>query len=230
LQRSIHGVAGFEKDINKNIEVNLEGYYKIFTQLLTLNRNKQLPSDPDYVKETGDAYGIDFTTKVELKHAYIWATYSLGYVTRDDGKQIYPPVFDRRHNANLLATYQLGKNNVWELGARWNFGSGFPFTQTQGFHSQFDFEEGIDTDITGGNPDLGIIYSDVRNGGRLPYYHRLDVSVKRRFDFTKYVKLEITASCSNVYDRPNIFYFDRINYERVNQLPILPSLSVNLEF
>jgi hypothetical protein len=37
-------------------------------------------------------------------------------------------------------------------------------------------------------------------------------------------------SVTNAYDRPNIFYFDRLNYERVNQLPILPTLSGKLYF
>jgi hypothetical protein len=33
-----------------------------------------------------------------------------------------------------------------------------------------------------------------------------------------------------VYDRPNIFYFDRVRYTRVNQLPLLPSLSATFQF
>ena len=47
-----------------------------------------------------------------------------------------------------------------------------------------------------------------------------------RLKFGKYGKAEITASATNVYDRPNIFYFDRVRALRVNQLPILPSLSM----
>ena len=85
----------------------------------------------------------------------------------------------------------------------------------------------------GGNSDpknVGIIYASQRNGGRLPYYHRMDVSIKRTFKFTKYSTLEVTASATNVYDRPNIFYFDRVRYTRVNQLPVLPSLSATFQF
>jgi hypothetical protein len=33
-----------------------------------------------------------------------------------------------------------------------------------------------------------------------------------------------------VYDRPNIFYFDRVRNRRVNQLPVLPSLSATVQF
>jgi hypothetical protein len=42
--------------------------------------------------------------------------------------------------------------------------------------------------------------------------------------------MEIVASATNVYDRPNIFYFDRVRYARVNQLPVLPSLSMTLQW
>ncbi len=230
LQTSTHGVAGIEIDLPNNFEINLETYYKKFTQLLALNRNKEIPSDPNYIKETGDAKGIDFSIKWEGKRAYLWGTYSLGFVTRNDGEEVYPPVFDRRHNTNMLFTYQLGKSKKWELGVRWNMGSGFPFTLTQGFYSNFLFDDGISTDVASGNPDLGILFSDKRNDGRLPYYHRMDVSLKRTFEFGKNTKLEVNASATNVYNRENIFYFDRVRYDRVNQLPILPSLSMTLEF
>jgi hypothetical protein len=230
LQKSMHGVAGFEVDIASNFEVNVEGYYKDFTQLLTLNRNKLLAQDPNYIVETGEAYGIDFSMKWEAKRFYVWGAYSLGVVNRFDGLQKYPPVFDRRHNLNLVTTYQAGKKKEWEFGARWNLGSGFPFTQTQGFYTNFNFNNGIGTDVLGGNGDLGILYSDVRNGGRLPYYHRLDLSAKRMIEFSKFVKMEITASVTNAYDRANIFYFDRVRFDRVNQLPILPSLSMTMQF
>ncbi len=231
LQKSIHGVAGFEIDVLRNFDLNVEGYYKKFTQLIVLNRNKLQPQDPNFTTETGDAYGIDVSVKIEGKRAYLWGAYSLGFVNRFDGLQDYPPVFDRRHNMNIVTTYLLGKKKAWELGARWNLGSGFPFTQTQGFYNSVPFfQNGIGTDVLGGQGDLGILYADKRNGGRLPYYHRLDVSIKRSFKFTKRSNLEVVASATNVYDRPNIFYFDRVRYTRVNQLPILPSLSATFVF
>ncbi len=231
LQKSAHAVAGFEIDVTRNLDLNIEAYYKRFTQLIALNRNKLDAEDPDFTTELGDAKGIDVSVKWELKRAYFWGAYSLGFVTRDDGKQIYPPVFDRRHNLNMVATYQLGPKQEWEFGARWNLGSGFPFTQTQGFYNNVPFfVDGLGTDVYSGQGDLGILYSDVRNGGRLPYYHRLDISLKRLFKFSKRSSMEVTASATNMYDRQNIFYFDRVRYQRVNQLPLMPSLSATFQF
>ena len=231
LQKASHLVLGVEYDILDNLEFNVEGYLKNFDQLVVINRNKKYVEDPNYVVETGQAYGLDITTKYELRNLYFWLTYSLGYVDRNDGEQVYPTVFDRRHNANLFINYNFGNDYSWQLGIRWNVGSGFPFTKTQGFYNRILFDDGIDTDYKTTNPDnIGIIYSSTRNGGRLPYYHRLDISLQKTVKFGRHTKAEITASVINVYNRENIFYFDRIKYTRVNQLPILPALGLQFYF
>ena len=230
LQKAWHAVAGFEIDLGKDVELNVEPYYKNFTQLIGLNRNKIRASQPDFETETGEAYGIDFSVRYQLKNTYLWGTYSYAYVNRDDGEQLYPTVFDRRHNVNFLVSQSFGKKKEWEASLRWNYGSGFPFTLTQGFYTLFNFQDGISTDVLQGNPDLGIIYDDKRNNGRLPDYHRMDISLKRTFTFSKYTQLEAVASVTNIYDRENIFYFDRVRYNRVNQLPILPSIGLNFNF
>jgi len=230
LQKSTHAIAGFEVDFGDNTTVNIEGYYKDFTQLITVNRNKLSEQDPDFATETGEAYGVDFSFRYETRDIYLWATYSLGYVRRDDGMQVYPTIFDRRHNVNLLGTYNFGKDDLWEASIRWNLGSGFPFTLTQGFYSLFNFGEGLNTDVLTENPELGVLFSEDRNDGRLPYYHRLDGSLKRTFNFSEHSKLEAVLSVTNMYNRENIFFFDRVRYERVNQLPILPSLGITFSF
>ncbi|MBL7818866.1 MAG: carboxypeptidase-like regulatory domain-containing protein [Saprospiraceae bacterium] len=232
LQKAMHIIGGFEVDLSKRWDLNVEGYYKKFNQLIDINRTKTKLTDPNYITETGDAYGIDFSSKYADKHWSFWGTFSHAYVTRFDGdtKLSYPTNFDRRNNINLVATYMWGENNSWEASLRWNFGSGFPFTQTVGFYTKFPFTEGVNTNVLTGNPDLGIIYSSKRNGGRLPDYHRLDMSVKKAIKFTKYVGLDIVASATNAYNRENIFYFDRVKYTRVNQLPILPSVAATFHF
>lgn len=241
LQRSIHAIAGFEYDLTRNININVEGYYKYFPQLTTLNRYRLFDDTPenadvpdilkkDFIVEDGNAYGVDFTAKYQYKGIYLWAVYSLAYVDRWDGQVTYNPVFDRRHNVNLVANYTFGKDLQWEISGRWNFGSGFPFTQTLGFYEKFDFSaEGIGSDYVNENGDLGIEYGEI-NGGRLPAYHRLDLNLKRIVAISNNSTLEANAGVTNVYNRENIFYFDRVDFERVNQLPIMPSFGVSLTF
>lgn len=245
LQKAQHAVLGLEIDLNSNSEMNVEGYVKDFTQISNINRDKIFDDNtenanrPEYLKsdfivETGIAYGFDITYKYQARDLYVWLVYSNNRVTRYDGIREYMPHFDRRHNINVVGSYQFGKNKDWEANLRWNFGSGFPFTLTQGFFENIDFEDGINTDYTTDNGDLEIVYDDL-NRGRLPYYHRMDASLKKTFIFTevndKPVKyMEATASVTNLYDRQNIFYFDRVNYKRVNQLPLMPSLALNYNF
>ncbi|HMO38172.1 MAG TPA: carboxypeptidase-like regulatory domain-containing protein [Saprospiraceae bacterium] len=230
LQRAWHAIAGLEIDIAKNAMLNIEPYYKGFTQLISLNRNKLSGQDPDFQVETGEAYGLDFSFRHETPHTYFWATYSWAFVNRDDGEQVYPTVFDRRHNVNLLATWHFGQNRRWEAGARWNFGTGFPFTQTQGFYQDISFEDISLTDVLTGNFNLGTILSEERNGGRLSAFHRLDVSLKRTFMLAGDSRIEALLSVTNVYNRANVFYVDRQTNNRVNQLPLLPSLGLTVAF
>ncbi|MCC6691537.1 MAG: TonB-dependent receptor, partial [Bacteroidia bacterium] len=241
LQKANHTIVGFEFDLFKHIELNIEAYRKNFTQLTNLNRNKLYEdnSDPDnvskpdnlkkdFIVETGKAEGIDLTIKYDYKHFYFWAVYSLTYVDRWDGTITYNPFFDRRHNINLVSSYTFGKNLNWEINARWNFGTGFPFTPTGGFYEKLTFNN-INTNYTTANGDLSILYGNI-DSKRLPAYHRFDLTIKRRFEISEHSTLEMSAGATNIYNRENIFYFDRVLYKRVNQLPILPSLSANLTF
>ncbi|MDZ7774907.1 MAG: hypothetical protein U5L09_04465 [Bacteroidales bacterium] len=99
---------------------------------------------------------MDMTLKYDYKGLYLWAVYSHGYVTRNDGLDEYVPHFDRRHNLNLVMNYLFGERKDWEFDARWNLGSGFSFTQTQGAYGLITFEEGIDTDYTTTNESFEI--------------------------------------------------------------------------
>ncbi len=233
LQRAIHSVLGAEYNITEDLLLEVEGYYKRFTQLININRYKLFPDDPDYKIETGDAYGGDVLLKYEHKRWYGWMAYTLGWIKRHDGTQTYPPHFDRRHNLNLVGSYTFGKNLNWEVNARWNLGTGFPFTKTQGFYQNIRFNNGINTNYTTqnvSNPNnLGIIYGPL-NQGRLPTYHRLDLSLKRTFALTVNTKLQAQASITNVYNRRNIFYIDRFSQDPVYQLPIMPSIGLTLDF
>ena len=231
LQKSQHLIAGIEADVFKNFQINLEGYIKNFPQLIIVNRNKIEPEDPDYATETGIAYGGDISVKYQTPSWYVWATYSLGFVNRDDGEQVYRTVFDRRHNLNLLASYSFGEKQDWQVSARYNFGTGFPFTQTQAFYNYQPFLEGSSTPYqTNNSESVGIIYSDTRNGGELPNYHRVDLSAQKTITFTKNLNMEVVASVTNATNRDNIFYFDRVRYERVDQLPLLPSIGIKFNF
>lgn len=240
LQKANHLITGFEVDVAKNITLNVEGYIKWFTQLTNTNRNQIFnENDPsavdkadifkkEFIIETGEAYGIDFSLNYQTARVNLNAIYSLGKVDRWDGINEYNPVFDRRHNVNLVGTYTFGKGLNWELSARWNLGSGFPFTETQGYYEGMGFSS-ADQDYTSSNGDLTLQLADL-NQGRLPYYHRLDMGLKRKFVLSKNSILEANVGVTNVYNRNNIFYVNRVTAEEVYQLPLLPSFGLSLTF
>lgn len=230
IQKSVHTILGFEYDPISSLEFNLEPYYIYNIRQININRNKLFASDPNYMIERGDAYGIDLSTKFDKGPYYLWLSYSLAWVHRNDGEQTYPPNFDRRHNFNLVAAYTFGKNKNWEVSTRFNLGSGFPFTRTAGFYEELYLNDGVATNVNGENGQLGILYEDKLNQGRLPVYHRWDLGLKKWWEFKKDLKLETNLSLTNVYNQKNIFYIDRATLSKVYQLPILPSLSVNFSF
>ncbi len=232
IQRATHLTTGIEWDINDNWELNLEPYVKYWNQHININVQKQVAADPDFIMETSRAEGIDFLAKYDKDELFIQFGYSLARITRTFGSVTYSPNFDRRHNLNFLAGYKFGSQKQFEADIRWNLGSGFPFTQTQVFYENVNFLGGIDRNPNLYNGNLGVYYGTLAdfNKGRLPYYHRLDISVKYKKKISENSNIEIIAGCTNAYDRANLFYFDRINLKRVNQLPILPTVGLNLQF
>ncbi|MDD4142232.1 MAG: TonB-dependent receptor [Bacteroidales bacterium] len=240
LQKSQHIVAGVEYDPINHLTLNAEFYYKNFSQLININKNKiydDVESNADqpeslrkdFIIETGSAKGFDLSAKYDYNRLYVWAVYSLGFVNRYDGEQTYSTHFDRRHNINILITYAAGTKQDWEFSTRWNYGSGFPFTLTAGYYEPLEFDDIFD-DYTTMNGDIGLIYDDVLNAGRLPQYHRLDIDAKKTFFIGKNIKLDLSLGITNVYNRKNIFYVNRITGDRINQLPIMPNLGLAFSF
>jgi hypothetical protein len=231
LQSAWHFITGVEYDINDEIELNLEPYVKNFYDFININRDRAFSNQPFYILESGLARGVDFLGKYNKEPFFLQLGYSFAKVDRTFDGVTYAPVYDRRHNMNFIGSYTFGPKKSFEFDVRWNFGSGFPFTQTVGFYEDINLR-GLNRPISQYNGQLGIYYGTLAdfNRGRLPYYHRLDISIKKKIELSNNANLEVVGSVVNVYDRRNVFYFDRVTYQRVNQLPILPAIGINLKF
>jgi hypothetical protein len=241
LQISYHAIFGTELDLSKNLTVNIEGYFKYFPQLSNINVNKLYDDvsefssvddvyKKDFLIESGKSYGVDLLVKYAKDRLFLWGVYSLGKSTRWDGFIQYFPVFDRRHNINIVGSYAFGKKKNLELNIRWNLGSGLPFTPTNGYYQPENFNNGATTNITTSNSsNIGILLGEF-NSQRLPYYHRLDVTVKKQHTFENKTELEITVGVTNSYNRKNIFYRNRVTNKTIYQFPLLPSMGVSYRF
>lgn len=246
VQKATHIVGGFEFDFLKHFELNVEAYQKFFSEVINVNRDKIFEDNttnafrPDELKKTfvieqGRARGLDFVLKYDRKRFYFWAVYSLTFNDRWVGNSLtgelynYPPNFDRRHNVNLVTSYSFGKKKNWELNGRWNFGTGFPFTQTQGYINTLNPSGNLNYNFNTANGPLNYIPAAL-NQGRLPDYHRFDIGVKYKLVWSSKNTLEINAGATNVYNRKNIFYVDRFTFRRIDQLPIMPNVNLSLAF
>lgn len=241
LQYSWHAIFGTEFDITDKLSLNVEAYYKYFPQLSNINQNKlyqdnaQNAAIPDVLKkdfiiESGESQGVDFLLKYTTKRVFLWGVYSYGISKRWDGFEYYFPVFDRRHNVNLVGTYVFGKKKDLEVNLRWNLGSGLPYTPTSAYYQGVNFQQGVTTDYVNHNPNAISVQLDELNSARLPYYHRFDLTIKKRFEFKKDRQLEIIANITNLYNRRNIFYVNRISNKTIYQFPLLPSAGISYKF
>jgi len=246
VQKANHVVAGIEFDFLKYFELNAEVYQKFFNQVINTNRDKLFDDTPEnankpdaikkvYVIEQGQARGADLVVKFERKRLYIWAVYSLAFNQRWIGNTAtgeidnYPPNFDRRHNVNLVSSYTFGKKRNFEVNVRWNYGSPFPVTPTQGYFPQLNFNNTLNYNYTDANGILGYLPGDL-NAARLTDFHRLDIGIKYRYNWNERTILELSGGATNVYNRENIFYVNRFTFQRIDQLPILPNFNVSLKF
>ena len=228
LQKSQHVILGLELDVIPYTTINIEGYYKNFSVITSLNRYKMFNEDLDYMFETGRAYGADLTAEVKYKGLNIRFVYALGWVTRTDKNMKYRPHFDRRHNINLLCSYGFGKRKSWQIDVRWNFGTGFPFTETQAYVPSYDISS-YDYNLINSNGTLDFFLAEY-NQGRLPNYHRLDLSIKKAFHIGSRHVIEVSVGATNLYNYKNIFYRDRLTNRTIYQLPILYSVGLSWQF
>jgi hypothetical protein len=181
----------------------------------------------------GQAYGADLRLEYSGPHFYGFVGYGYGWTQYEASQaefstwfgepvQRYHPPQDRRHQVNALASFDVGG---FQASARWQFGTGLPFTRPLGFDDAFDYSQHLyDVSAIIGTPRIVL---DRPFTGRLPMMHRLDVSVERGFDLPL-GRLTAQVGVINAYDRRNMFYYDLFTGRRVDQLPLAPYASVTL--
>ena len=221
--RSIHYITGISSQFG-DFQFDLEGYYKIVNNHPVLNDKKYFPTDPDLITGTSESYGMEILTKYLNSPFNITLSYSLSWAYLDVNEWIYYPRYDARHSLNFLFEYKLG--NDWTASIVWVFNSGIPFTQNMGYYQKPYF------DNFRGDDELPYIFQPQsilfgKNLGRLPTYHRLDLSLSKRIDLN-FMKINLDISVMNAYDRKNIFYFERDTGKRVNMLPVLPTATLKV--
>lgn len=234
LTRSWHLITGYRIEPSPGLEISVEGYYKWLKDLYIAEWTAFPILNTDLQLAQGSTKGMDIRFEFRRPNFYGFLTYGLSYVNYQATQESlelwygttsldFRPSHDRRHQINALANVKLG---AFDVSARWNLGSGVPFNQVRGFDKYLFLDGPVDVSEDPG--EIRVIY-DEPFGGELPFYHRLDVSVDRSWDF-KGGEFTLQAGVINMYDRTNIFALDVFTLEQTDQLPIIPTLGAKIEF
>ena len=228
IPRAQHYILGGRARIDSTLIVSVEGFHK---QLYDLSVPVWRPF-PQYTTALqhadGIVWGLDARVEVEQpfiydSQLYFYAGYGLSFVKHDTGRQSYFPPHDRRHQLHLLARMHWG--NI-SLTARWEYGSGLPYTQSAGFDIWIPMI-GSEVDVRSDPGRVRVLYNEPY-GGRLPAYHRLDLWLEKTVERDRY-RGALQVGAINVYNRENIFYFDLWTLNRIDQLPFIPSVGFKME-
>jgi hypothetical protein len=226
FQSSTHYVVGLEGYLTPGLSLNLQSYYKDYPRLTVYNRDQVDLLDPQYVNVSGEAYGVESLLRYGHSVVDVYGAYTVSWTFVQTKGLTYFPRYDRRHTLNALVVLHLLSG--LDLGVRWEFGSGFPFTQTIGYYDRLRLNDIFrnPTDDETGQPYTML---GPKNAARLPSYHRLDVSLTFVFEIG-FLKGTFGAHLVNLYDRKNLFYFDRKTGQEINMLPFTPSATLTLEY
>ena len=231
--RSMHALLGYRVEPFPWLECSIEGFYKNMDNIF-IGEWTAFPGFTTRLQEAhGDAYGFDLRMEVRRPRFYGFVNYGLSSTryeidpespaVRNPGR--FRPPHDRRHQVNVL-----GKVVVYgfDISARWQFGSGLPFTPVEGFDGFVLMDGPVAVRNVRGFPR--VIYESIPYRAVLPTYHRLDVTVERVFDMPLGVEMTVQAGVMNAYDRANLFSLDLLTAQRTDQLPIVPIVGLKVGF
>src|SRR5574338_400955 len=280
-EKAIHYVIGLERWLSNEWSLRFESYYKDFSDLIVQKKvdgsafvTELIPgadphkpgswTNPVIVRgdsltqilinnSFGEAYGFEFflSKRNVMNNSKLsgWVSYSLAYANRfEDGNKL-PFRFDQRHTVNIVMNYDF--NNWFNVGLRWQYGSGFPFSEPSGIKPRIILGDqngdGIaETPVIASrknfndpNSEGQVVYDvdfgDNKFNSQKPAYHRLDV----RFNFiTNFWNLDwvFYLDVVNVYNRKNVVNYDyyvtedlKLGREQNNMFPILPTLGISVK-
>lgn len=227
--------VGYFQNIRLNeriVESSVEVFYKDMQNQIDFKDNAWLMLNPKIEGEfrfgSGRAYGAEFLLRKLEGRLTGWISYTLSRTERQiesiNNGNPYVSSFDRTHNLNLVANYQLSQRV--SLSATWVYSTGAPVTLPSG---RFEY---------GGQ--IVPVYTE-RNAYRLPDYHRLDVgaTIRGKHRPERRFHGEWNLSVYNAYYRKNTWMIDfrkddnnpgRVDAYKVYLFPIIPAVTYNFFF
>ena len=235
VPEAVHALAGYQVRPTSWLRLAIEGFYKTMSNL-SISEWSAFPRFTTRLQPAnGTVTGLDSRLEINAGPFSGFVNYGYSIVEYDaqqseiqywfgSSEYSFAPPHDRRHQLNAVGSLGLAG---FTLNVRWQYGSGLPFSEALGF-DEFILLEGP-TDLFQHPGETRVLYS-YPYGGRLPSYHRLDISLERSFDLSSTTTLSLLASGTNAYDRTNLFYIDLFTLDRLDQLPLIPAVGIKLSF
>jgi len=223
--KSRHFIAGLTSHPFSNLKIQLETYYKKTNNLAIINDQKFTITDPDFISGSSESYGWEAVLTYNNNLFNFTASYTNAWTFKTVNNWTYYPKFDSRRALNLGLNLNIGKG--WHASAMWIYGSGLPFTKIVGYYDKYYVSNIYFNQNYFDSTNPYTLLGD-KNLGRLPDYHRLDISLSKKIKLD-FANLEIAFSIINAYNRKNILFFKRQTGERVYMLPFLPTATIKLE-
>ncbi len=233
LSRSFHALTGYRVSPYPWLEVSFESYYKHLSDLFIAEWTAYPRFTSLLQRADGRAIGLELRTEIRREKIYGYINYGLSsvrYTSKQPSAELwygsenldFRPPHDRRHQLNAVITTRIA--NI-DISARWNFGSGRPFTQVYGFDGFLLLDGALD--LFTAPDDQRVIYGRPFDG-LLPTYHRLDLSFEREFSFNQFI-LTAQVGVINAYNRRNLFALDLFTAQRNYQLPVVPIAGLKVD-
>ncbi len=231
--QAIHAILGVERELGDYFNLTVEGYSRWMNHIPVPEINALARFTTRTTLADGLSYGTDLRLEYTRSNVYAFVGYGLSVTTYqapdgdfgrfvDGAIEEYSPPHDQRHRLNAVVEYKLP---YLTANVSWQLSTGLPYTRLMGFDSVIDFRE-LREDPS---EDAGRIRSifDRPYDSRLPVYHRLDVSLSHTIALPG-SSLKLQGGAINAYDRDNVFFVDLFEQRRVDQLPVVPYVGIEL--
>ena len=205
--------GGASQTVAGRLELTLDAYLKrdvhpLFTPI----------DAPARAAVAGEARGLELTTRYRLRERlFVWGWLAVAEsLVLLDGV-VVPADGDQRLSGGLVASYDVGRTN---LGARYRYASGLPFTPLEG-------------SLHDAGRDRWIALPGVANGARMPGYHKVDLRLAYTWQLPGWT---LTASAEVwLVPRSSAQLYPRWNYDYTEQdwvvgPTVLPLLGVRARF
>ncbi|WP_158607312.1 TonB-dependent receptor [Rhodohalobacter sp. SW132] len=228
---SIHGILGYRHQFNNHIEVNFETFGKSHKNIPVARWTREPGNTLETGLANGLSYGADAQIELNFSSLYLSMGYGLAVVTYeastnnlvawiDQDRFRYNPTHDRRHQLNVIASYEFGK---FTGNINWQYSSGGTFTRIYAF--DLALQNLPDQHPLRHQGTAQTLFSEPFNA-RFPAFQRVDVSLNRTFSLSSRINLQTEAGLINTFNTRNVFYFDVNTMQQVDQLPLVPYVSI----